>query len=147
MKTTQGYRLRQSPIVAKNEQTIEITEKSVHGKLQEVPKVYHLKVAYRVNPKKKFSLDIQKNGEEQTQISYDPKTEMLSFDRTKSGDVSFHPRFPSIEKLHVPLEKKTLLLDIYVDNTIVEVYANKGKGVLTDWIFPTATKHFMQLNK
>ncbi len=146
-KTTEGYRLRQSPIVGKEWKTIEITDKSVHGKLQEVPKVYHLKVDYRINPKKEFSLDIQKNGEEQTRIMYDPKTETLSFDRTKSGNVSFHPRFPSVEKLHVPMEKNKLVLDIYVDNTVVEIYANKGQGVLTNWIFPTASQHYILLNK
>lgn len=144
-QTAKGYRLRQTPILAKNWKTFTLTEKSTHGKRQDVPKAYHVQVDYRVTPSTAFSLDIQQGKNEWTRISYDPTSEMLSFDRTKSGNVRFNPRFPSIEKLHVPLTDGKLLLDIYVDFALIEIYANKGTGTMTEWIFPEENKHSMTL--
>jgi beta-fructofuranosidase len=75
------------------------------------------------------------DGSEQTLIAYDPGTGWLSIDRERSSlDSSVH-REP--HGTHVNLsEGENLTLQIFVDHSVVEVYAN-SKACLTTRIYPT----------
>jgi len=63
-------------------------------------------------------------------------TQKLFFDRTKSGKIDFNKNFSSIETMQVVPQNGVLKLDIFVDNSIVEVFANEGEAVLSDLVFP-----------
>ena len=97
---------------------------------------YRLKLTINVLGSKGFDLYLLKANSQSTVVSYDMSSVMLSFDRTKSGNVDFHKRFPSIEKISVKPENGILKLDILVDKSVVEIYANDGKAVMTDLVFP-----------
>jgi sucrose-6-phosphate hydrolase SacC (GH32 family) len=91
---------------------------------------------------KGFDLQLLKFENQYLLLSYDVSTNMFSMDRTKSGKVDFSKRFPSIETIKILPQNNRLQLDILVDKSIVEVYVNGGKIVLTDLVFPVnqATK-------
>jgi levanase/levanbiose-producing levanase len=78
------------------------------------------------------------DGSEGTILSYDTTSARLSLDRRQSGNTWFHPKFASVESAPVDLENGALKLQIVVDHCSVEVFAQGGKVVLTDLIFPEA---------
>ena len=69
-------------------------------------------------------------------LSYDPATAQLILDRRQSGNTGFHGKFASVESAPVHLENGVLKLLIVVDHCSVEVFAQGGRTVLTDLIFP-----------
>ena len=69
-------------------------------------------------------------------LAYDPAAGVLSLDRTNAGNAAFHPAFASVESAAVALEDGLLTLRIVVDHCSVEVFAQGGKVVLTDLVFP-----------
>jgi levanase/fructan beta-fructosidase len=69
-------------------------------------------------------------------LAYDCATGVLSLDRTGSGNVGFHPDFPSVERVAVQLENGRLRLRVYLDRCSVEVFAQDGLATITDLIFP-----------
>ena len=69
-------------------------------------------------------------------LAYDPAAGVLTLDRTDAGETAFHPAFASVESAPVLLEDGVLTLRIVVDHCSVEVFAQGGKVVLTDLIFP-----------
>jgi levanase/levanbiose-producing levanase len=69
-------------------------------------------------------------------LSYNTTSARLILDRTRSGNTGFHGKFPSVESAPLVLEDGALTLQIVVDHCSVEVFAQGGKVVLTDLIFP-----------
>ncbi len=76
------------------------------------------------------------NGEKSI-LKYTPDKESLSFDRKESGIVDFSQEFPAVTETPTFNEGGTLPLRIYIDRASMEVFANDGKGVLTNLVFPT----------
>lgn len=138
------YHLKQTPIVSENIYTETITlnanDKINSQKIRIKDNKYHLVLNINLLASKGFILDLLKNAEEKSVLSYDIATETLSFDRTKSGNVDFHERFKSIESMKVKPKNGQLKLEILVDKSIVEIYANDGEKVLTDMVFPNKDK-------
>jgi fructan beta-fructosidase len=97
---------------------------------------YKLSLAIDLENSNGFAMDLLKNKEEKCVLTYHAKTQKLFFDRTKSGKVDFNKNFSSIESMQVAPQNGVLKLDIFVDNSIVEVFADEGKAVLTDLVFP-----------
>lgn len=62
-------------------------------------------------------------------------SDSVYFDRRNAGNVSFNKNFPSIEKAPAKLIDGKVKLDIYVDQSIVEVYINGGEAVITELVF------------
>lgn len=67
-------------------------------------------------------------------VGYDAATERLSVDRTgAAGD--FHPAFPSVQSAPVRAEVGVVALQIFLDVSSIEVFANHGVRTITDLIF------------
>jgi len=81
-------------------------------------------------------LAVRGGDAERTVISYDVATGTLTLDRRQSGLVDFHPAFPSIESVAVPLQDGRLRLSVHVDRCSVEVFAQDGLATITDLVFP-----------
>ena len=90
-------------------------------------------------------VSILKSEGESTIIKYDISQNQLTLDRTHSGNVSFNPKFPSVEKVTVLLKNGLLHLKILVDKSVVEVFANGGENTMTDLVFPTKQNGQIQL--
>ncbi len=70
-------------------------------------------------------------------IEYDPATEQLSFDRNASGLVDFSRDFSHITVAPTHSDGKSVSLRIFVDKSSMEVFANGGRSVMTNLVFPT----------
>jgi fructan beta-fructosidase len=79
---------------------------------------------------------VLKSGNQQTLIYYDKNDNSLKVDRTNSGEKSFSEKFPSIESVPLPAGDEDVPVRILIDKCIIEVFANKGKQVMTDLVFP-----------
>jgi fructan beta-fructosidase len=77
------------------------------------------------------------SGGQQTEIGYDKAAQQLYVDRTRSGDVSFDPTFPSIQRAPLPTRNGVVHLTVLVDWSSVEVFAQDGRLLITDQIFPS----------
>jgi sucrose-6-phosphate hydrolase SacC (GH32 family) len=85
-----------------------------------------------------FGFKLRKgNGGQETLVGYDPNAHELFLDRWNSGDISFDPSFPG--RYIAPLEpdaQGNVTLQILVDWSSVEVFANGGQVALTAQVFP-----------
>lgn len=71
-----------------------------------------------------------------TFLRYDANAAQLVLDRRHSGSTGFHDKFSSVETAPVGLEDGALSLRIVVDQCSIEVFAQDGRVVLTDLVFP-----------
>lgn len=142
------YEMIQKPIFADNieTQTLNINETRPEKTIEMRGNSYRLNLTVETKNTQGFLINLLKNGDEKSVISYDISTQKLSFDRTKSGIVDFNKKFPSIETMHVEPENGIIKLDIFVDNSIIEIFANEGKTVLTDLVFPTKSKGIIEIS-
>ncbi|MGW9413944.1 glycoside hydrolase family 32 protein [Arthrobacter cupressi] len=79
---------------------------------------------------------------EGTVLSYEPDgpdtdSGTLILDRRQSGNTGFHGKFASAESAPLVLEDGVLKLLLVVDHCSVEVFAQGGRVVLTDLVFPS----------
>jgi len=68
-----------------------------------------------------------------TEIGWDGQ---LYLDRSASGTIDFHDAFPARHDAPVTLRDGRLDLRVFVDHSSVEVFADGGRVVLTDRVFP-----------
>lgn len=78
---------------------------------------------------------LAKGTNEETVLRY--ANGKLQLDRRRSGNVGFHKSFPSVEEAPLTPQNGVIKLRIFVDKSLVEVFANDGERVITDQIFPT----------
>ena len=141
--TPNGYRLYQRPISALQKVMSKKALVAKNTAISGVWKVpfqgdsYDLQLAIQPQKSEGFTLRLLQNGEEATLLRYDVATQELSLDRTKSGLTDFHRRFSGIDRVNVPLRKGKLYVRVLVDKSIVEVFAQGGEKVMTNWVFPT----------
>lgn len=82
-------------------------------------------------------IQVRRGNGEATSIGYDASTGEVYIDRSRSGDVGFSTDFPGVQRAPVPLHDGRLHLHILVDWSSVEVFADDGRTLLTDQIFPS----------
>ncbi|HRW02060.1 MAG TPA: GH32 C-terminal domain-containing protein [Tetrasphaera sp.] len=102
--------------------------------------VARIDAVLRPGTAKRFGLTVHAaaDGSEKTVIGYDTTTGRLFVDRTDSGNVGFHPAFPSVEDAQVSLVGGKLTLSVYLDRSSVELFAQGGRTAITDQVFPSA---------
>lgn len=77
----------------------------------------------------------QSAGEELV-LRVDRTRGLISLDRTRSGDASFHPKFAGVYSAPLPRPREQVRLRIFVDACSVETFINDGQVVLTALAFP-----------
>jgi sucrose-6-phosphate hydrolase SacC (GH32 family) len=80
-----------------------------------------------------------------TRVAYDTASGKLLVDRSTSGEVSFSPDIPVVQRVRVPLQDGAIRLDIVVDNSSVEVLPTAGAASLTSLDFPPPGAHQVSL--
>lgn len=110
--------------------------------------VYELEAEIRPGTAQSVGIRLAKNrsdrpGKEETLIRY--VNGKLELDRRQSGDVAFSDRFPSVEYAPLTSQNGVIKLRIFVDKSVVEVYANDGERVITDLIFPNESAGSIEL--
>ena len=140
-RTPEGLIVVQTPIdgvtklrgVKTERQRVKLTNQSLL--LANSPNnVYELEARIRPGTAKSVGIRLAKNGSEETVIRYG--NGRLELDRRQSGDVAFSDRFPSVEQAPLSQRNGVINLRIFVDKSVIEVFANDGERVITDFIFP-----------
>ena len=139
--TPEGYRLVQMPVSLQRlrGKSMTKTNLTVNGivPVNFTGESYEVDAEISIGSAKKFGLNLLVSEGEASILTYDVATRRLSFDRTKSGNISFSDRFPSVESMVVEPQNGLLKLHLLVDASVVEVFANDGQQVMTDLVYPT----------
>ncbi|MNV99961.1 Levanase precursor [compost metagenome] len=69
----------------------------------------------------------------------------MFIDRLASGQVGFHQQFACRHEAPLQLDNGRVSLHIFLDSSSVEVFANDGKTVMTDLIFPASGSKELEL--
>ena len=84
------------------------------------------------------NINIANKEDECVTLKYDASGHTLSFDRRKSGIVDFSQDFPAVTVAPSFENNKKVSLRIFIDRSSMEVFANNGKSVMTNLVFPSA---------
>jgi fructan beta-fructosidase len=149
-KTIAGYQLMQQPIVEMNahkKEVLSISEQMVDSvfHLPFKNNVFEMELTVEPGTAKSVGLKILKSKNEETILKYESETNTFSLDRMRSGNSSFHKKFPSIEKAIIPLFEGKYKLHLLVDKCVVEVFINDGLTTMTDLVFPIEKESGIQL--
>ncbi len=82
-----------------------------------------------------LGIKVRKSQSTETVIKYAPPSCELTLDRTQSGDSSFDETFARAHTVQLKTGQH-VRLQVFVDSSSVEVFANDGEKVMTDLIFP-----------
>lgn len=88
-----------------------------------------------------FKLRKSADGSQETVLSYDMKSGELRFDRNRSDGWSEGIRTCKLEAF----DKEKMKLHIFVDTCVVEVFADEGRTVMSNNIFPDSASVYMDL--
>jgi fructan beta-fructosidase len=137
-KTDAGIRLIQNPI--KEIQTLrgkEIDFTKIPGSMPS--KAAELEVEIDGSKGKESGVIISGSGAaggtEQAMIGYNSVTQEVFIDRVHSGDTSFNKEFSSIDHVKVKPTDGKIKLHIFIDHSIIEVFANDGEQTLCEQFF------------
>lgn len=86
---------------------------------------------------KTVTLTLSNTRGEKVDMVYDVAAGTLSMDRRESGVTDFSQDFPAVTVAPVFADGGKLSLRVFVDTSSVEVFANGGKGVMTNLVFPS----------
>jgi fructan beta-fructosidase len=111
----------------------------VHGKALEI------KANLRAGSAERAGLKVRTGEGEETVIGYDAQTDELYVDRTRSGRVDFSRDFPGVQRAPLGARHGKVRLRILVDWSSVEVFADRGRRVITDQVFPSADSDGVEL--
>ena len=92
-----------------------------------------------------FGFRIRAGSGEATTIYYSAITKTLTIDRSHSGQVDFHENFPGIHSAALSPINEKIRLQIFVDTSSVEIFANGGLLVFTECIFPAERSQGLEL--
>jgi fructan beta-fructosidase len=109
------------------------------------PETYEWLADMRPSEDAVFNLRLGQGDNEETVLRVDVPARRLTLDRTRSGRTDFHARFPGTYQAPVRLIRGTLKLQIFVDTSSLEVFANDGETVLTSLIFPAPDARGLEL--
>ena len=93
-------------------------------------------VELNTDPTQEEGIRLFESEGEETVIGYRAADHILFLDRRKSGNVNFNPYFASIEEVSVKPMAGKIKLRIFVDQSIIEVFANDGEATIADYAFP-----------
>jgi sucrose-6-phosphate hydrolase SacC (GH32 family) len=107
--------------------------------------LFELEVELEPGTNAVFALKLRTGETEETVLRVDVSKQELTLDRTRSGKVDFHGRFPGIYRAPVRLIDGRLKLRLFVDTSSVEVFVNDGEIVQTSLILPSTQARHLAL--
>lgn len=87
----------------------------------------------------RVGVHLLKNEREKTTLEADFDRGEICLDRTRSGNIGFHPAFAGRYRAPLPAGSKPLRLRVFVDACSIEVFAGDGESVLTSLVFASQT--------
>lgn len=144
IKEEAGIRVRQQPV----REVISLrdsTRRSTTQTIQQQTRIYHAPVRELLELEAsvswecvaRFGLKLSTAEQEYTLIGFDAVSGEFYIDRTRSGESGFCPEFAckhGAKRSHA--DRSTVKLRLFIDQSSVELFADEGRIVLTDQIFP-----------
>ncbi len=130
-ETESGFRLIQTPIEEITKLRTEIITDSISS-----TGAAEIEIDLDTENSLEIGIRVFKSSDEQTIIGYRTKDQVLFLDRRNSGHVSFHPDFASIEEVKLKPANGKIKLHIFIDQSIIEVFANNGEVTISNYAFP-----------
>lgn len=98
---------------------------------------WHLTVEWSVGDSDRAQVRLAKGRVHETVVGYDAVKKEVFLDRSKADDYA-NTEYRKMGRWAVPMEldKGQIKLDIWFDQSIVEVYVNDGEAVFTAQVFP-----------
>jgi fructan beta-fructosidase len=98
---------------------------------------YEIIVEYQLGTASEFGLIVRNELNDRTVVGYNIETQKMFVDRRDSGVIDFSNCF-SVDVQSAPLlsESNILKLHVFVDWSSIEVFADDGRVVMTNLIFP-----------
>jgi fructan beta-fructosidase len=150
MRTPDGIRVRQLPIgeLASLHAAIAIGSAASlagNGTLSDAShileqataneKLLEIQIEFQPNSAAEYGLLLDASGKQFTKVGIDRKKSTIYIDRTNSGVTNFSKYFPGRQDGPLKLTG-AVKLDIFLDRSSVEVFANDGEVALSDRIYP-----------
>ncbi len=104
--------------------------------LSEMGNQYEIRASFTTDT---FGFNLCAGDGKKLTLSYDTDSHTLLLDRTNSSAAEI-PAFERIAFTKIEPIDGTLELDIFVDKSVVEIYANGGEAVMTALVFPDEAK-------
>ena len=106
---------------------------------------YQIQLSFSSITANRIGLRIFQSFYEHTEMAYEPETGYFYFERNQSGLIDFHPEFSSIDRIPLSLEQGQLHIQVIADVSIVEVFLQRGRKVMTYWVFPSPSYRGLQI--
>ncbi len=97
--------------------------------------VYEFEAELRPGQAEDIGFRLRKSKDAETLIGFDALRREVYVDRTRSGEVSFSKDFPGRHSGKLE-QNASIKLQVFVDRSSVEVFANDGERVLSERIYP-----------
>jgi fructan beta-fructosidase len=139
--TQDGIRLIQKPVaeVSTIRGEMEILEGMTVESDISVP-LHHSLVEINLEFEKRdsnlFGFTLQHSEKGKTVVRYDVVRQILAVDRTDSGDNSFSSSFATVQEAPLKLKNDKLKLQLFIDTSSIEIFANDGEVAVTSLLFP-----------
>ena len=142
--TRDGIRVIQKPVKEVNSIKLEnfiLQEMTIEsGKALSFPlnnKLIEINIELEKESSNEFGLVIRHSETENTKVSIDVLNDLLLVDRTQSGEYNFSSSFPSVQEAPIVLKNNRVKLQLFIDTSSIEVFANDGEIAVTSLIFPS----------
>lgn len=98
---------------------------------------FEINAVFQINPRVVgFGFRVRVGNGEQTTIGYDVRAQTVFVDRSNSGQTSFEKGFARVHSAEMAPDKGFIHLQIFLDRSSIEVFANDGQVTIADTIFP-----------
>jgi len=95
----------------------------------------HIQFNLAMNSANQFELTLE-NDTENIRLIINKAEQQITVDRTLSGATDFHPDFGKKHHAPIKINGNITSVEIFTDNSSVEIFVNGGEYVFTDLIFP-----------
>lgn len=150
--TSEGIRVIQKPVNEVNSiklETIVVPEMTIEsGKTLSFPinkQLVEINIELEKESSNQFGLVIRHSETENTKISIDVLSDLLLVDRTQSGEYNFSSSFPLVQEAPLELKHNRVKLQLFMDTSSIEVFANDGEIAVTSLIFPSVLNNELVL--
>ncbi|MBM3840773.1 MAG: levanase [Verrucomicrobia bacterium] len=153
-RVDEGFRLLQTPVrelrklrsqhVRNRGGTVDeiaqwLRQKNVRGAQLEID------VDFEVRGAAAFGLKVRQGNGEETVIRCEPASQRLFLDRARSGKTDFHAKFSGVYEAPLLVRDGRVRLQVFVDTSSVEVFANDGEAVLTGLVLPVSSSSGLEV--
>ncbi|MEH7481822.1 GH32 C-terminal domain-containing protein [Neobacillus drentensis] len=155
VKTDEGIRLAQAPI--KELQSIRSTIFQTQNKVVNPTNASNLlkgisSGAFEIEAEieipstsklTEFGFHVREGADQKTVVGYKTADNQIFVDRAESGEKDFSSLFSTLHEASLKPDNKRIKMNIFVDDSSIEVFANDGKVVFSDVIFPDPSSRSM----